>query len=269
MLLKTSFDMLFSAATKRTWISKSNYVRTIVTNITSTSNTEPMIPLPSCDTERLATIPADGKHSATVIFLHGLGQNGNRWVQKFQSIRIPYIKYVLPTAPIIPVTWQNGNDKPAWFNVKNLYQYDEDERGITNAVRSIHTMIRDEIDSGVASNRIILVGFSQGGGLALHSGLTFDQPLAALVGLSCRLPLPKRILSERRLNILQQTPILHCHGDADKLTPIELALTVSGMIKSFNKNNYTFKTYSNMLHTTCQQEMNDVKDFIAKHLPPK
>jgi len=127
-------------------------------------------------------------------------------------------------------------------------------------------MIEEEIKAGTPSERIILGGFSQGGGLALHSGLTFAKPLAALIGLSCRLPLHKRIISERRLNI--NIPILHCHGEADLMTPMDMAHKVSKLIKEFNKN-YTFKTYPKMVHATCDQEMQDVKGFISKHLPQK
>jgi len=213
-------------------------------------------------------IPAEGNHTATVIFLHGLGDCGGAWVTNFQSIRIPYIKYILPTAPIIPVTWQNGIKIPAWFNVKNLsiHQYDEDERGIRNTVKNIHAMVQEEIDAGIPSQRIILSGFSQGGGVALHSGLTFDQPLAALIGLSCRLPLARRITSERRINM--NIPILHCHGEADLMTPIDVAQSVVKKIKEFNKS-LTVKTYPKLVHSTCEEEMQDVKAFIAKHLPPK
>jgi len=152
--------------------------------------------------------------------------------------------------------------------VKNLsfYTYDEDERGIKAAVKTVQAMVQEEINTGIPSERIILAGFSQGGGLALHSGLTFDQPLAALIGLSCRLPLHKRIVSERRKNI--NIPILQCHGEADMMTPLDIAQRVSRMIKEFNKN-HTFITYPNMVHNTCDEELQDVKAFIAKHLPPK
>jgi len=111
-----------------------------------------------------------------------------------------------------------------------------------------------------------LGGFSQGGGIALHSGLTFTKPLAALIGLSCRLPLQKRIISERRLNI--NLPILHCHGEADLMTPYDIADKVRNLIKEFNKN-YTFKSYPKLVHATCDEEMQDVKAFITKHLPQK
>jgi len=212
-------------------------------------------------------IPAESDHSATLIFLHGLGDRGENWVPVFESIRIPHIKYIFPTAPTIPVTWQNGAEMPAWFDIGSIsfHQYDASEGGIKKAVRSVHAMIEEEIQAGIPSERIILAGFSQGGGLALHSGLTFDKPLAALVALSCRLPLAKRIIAEKRINF--NVPILHCYGDSDQIVPKDVFMDASNTIKNFDKN-YTMNLYPKMAHTTCAQELNDVKAYIEKYLPP-
>ncbi len=48
----------------------------------------------------------------------------------------------------------------------------------------IHKLIDREVERGVASEQVVLVGFSQGGAVCLQAGLTFDKPLAGILGLS-------------------------------------------------------------------------------------
>lgn len=102
---------------------------------------------------------------------------------------------------------------PSWFDIKGLnINADEDEQGIKKAAAagksykpwnlkiikicycfSVHSWLEDEIKSGIPSERILLGGFSQGGGLALYSTLTFDKALAGVIGLSCWMPLHKQV----------------------------------------------------------------------------
>ena len=92
----------------------------------------------------------------------------------------------------MPVTLNNGFQMPSWFDLKTLDAAGpEDDEGIKKAANSIHSLIEQEEALGIASNRIAIGGFSQGGALALYSALTYTKPLACVVGLSCWLPLHK------------------------------------------------------------------------------
>jgi len=55
-----------------------------------------------------------GRHTASMIFLHGLGDNGMGWAGALNTIRPAYMKVICPTAPIIPVTINGGMQMPAW-----------------------------------------------------------------------------------------------------------------------------------------------------------
>lgn len=68
----------------------------------------------------------------------------------------------------------------------------EDEAGIRNAAKMVHSLIAKEVGLGIPSNRIVLGGFSQGGALAIFSALTYPQPLAGIIALSAWLPLHQK-----------------------------------------------------------------------------
>lgn len=109
------------------------------------------------------------------------------------AIRPASMKIVCPTAPTQPVTLNAGFRMPSWFDLKTLdVGGPEDEEGIRSASQNIHSLINSEISKGIPSNRVVLGGFSQGGALALYSALTYDQPLAGVIALSCWLPLHKQ-----------------------------------------------------------------------------
>lgn len=212
-------------------------------------------------------VAATIKHTATLIFLHGLGDTGQRWSRELEAIREPYMKIICPTANTIPVTLNNEMDMPAWFDVDRLDASAlEDEYGIKGAATSIHKMIKDEINGGIPSERIIIGGFSQGGGLALYSGLTFQKKLAAIVALSCWLPLGEK-LSPSVVIDNKDVPILQCHGDGDDIVRYSYGKSTSSLLSKFSKN-VDFKTYVGLMHTVSPEEMDDIKNFMKTHLPP-
>jgi lysophospholipase-2 len=212
-------------------------------------------------------IPARENHTGTVIFLHGLGDSGHGWSSTIASIVPSYVKVICPTAPIQPVTLNGGYSMTSWFDLISLDKSGpEDEAGIRRAGALIDKMLDEEIkSSGVSANRIILGGFSQGGGLALHTGFRYKQKLAGLIGLSCWLPIHKDFpaaASEEN----KETQILQCHGDSDHIVVIKFGEMSANVIKSFNPNS-EFKIYKNMAHSSSDAELRDIKEFIRKALP--
>lgn len=112
------------------------------------------------------------------------------WASTIANIRTPNMKVICPTAPVIPVTLNGGYRMPSWFDLKTLdISGPEDADGIKAAAKNVHALIKKETDDGIAASRILLGGFSQGGALALYSALTYAEPLAGVMALSCWLPL--------------------------------------------------------------------------------
>jgi len=211
-------------------------------------------------------VSASAKHTATLIFLHGLGDTGHGWATTIAAIRPPHVKVICPTANKMPVTLNSGFQMPSWFDLKSLdVSGPEDEEGIKKAFLVINKMISDEIKAGIAGDRIMIGGFSQGGALALYTALHTEHKLAGVVALSCWAPLHKDLpegASQSNLDI----PHLQAHGDCDPVVPYRWGQLTSTLLKSMLKN-HQFKTYKGMMHSSCEEELQDVKKFVVECLP--
>uniref|UniRef100_A0AC11CNR1 Lysophospholipase 1 n=1 Tax=Ovis aries TaxID=9940 RepID=A0AC11CNR1_SHEEP len=201
-----------------------------------------------------AIVPAARKATAAVIFLHGLGDTGHGWAEAFAGIRSSHIKYICPHA----------------FDIIGLSPDSlEDETGIKQAAENVKALIDQEVKNGIPSNRIILGGFSQGGALSLYTALTTQQKLAGVTALSCWLPLRASFPQGPIGGVNRDISILQCHGDLDPLVPLMFGSLTAEKLKTLvNPANVTFRTYAGMMHSSCQQEMMDIKQFIDKLLPP-
>uniref|UniRef100_A0A3P9J4Z8 Acyl-protein thioesterase 1 n=1 Tax=Oryzias latipes TaxID=8090 RepID=A0A3P9J4Z8_ORYLA len=216
-----------------------------------------------------AIVPAARKATAAVVFLHGLGDTGHGWAEAFAGIRIPHVKYIFPHAPTMPVSLNMRMSMPSWFDIYGLSpDADEDEAGIKRASENLKTLIEQEVRNGIPSHRIILGGFSQGGALSLYTALTTQQKLAGVIALSSWLPLRKSFPQAATNSANKDMHVLQCHGDADPLVPLMFGTQTAEKMKSLiNPANMAFKTYRGLPHSTCPEEMVDVKRFIEKHLP--
>jgi len=211
-------------------------------------------------------VSASAKHTATLIFLHGLGDTGHGWATSIAAIRPPHVKVICPTANKMPVTLNSGFQMPSWFDLMSLNaDGPEDEAGIKRAADLVDKLIAEEVKSGVPSERIMIGGFSQGGALAVYTALHTDHKLAGVIGLSCWAPLHKDLPAGAKpanLNI----PYLQAHGDCDPVVPYRWGQLTSTLLKGMLPK-HQFKTYKGMMHSTCEDEMQDVKKFIASSLP--
>lgn len=214
------------------------------------------------------TVPGGERETAAVIFLHGLGDNGHGWADSLSAIKLPYVKYICPHAPRIPVTLNMKMVMPAWFDLMGLSpDAPEDEAGIKKATDSIKSIIEHEVKNGIPANRIVLGGFSQGGALSLYTALTCQHKLAGVVGLSCWLPLHKTF-PQAACSVNKEISILQCHGEADPMIPVRFGALTSEKLKSVvAPSKVQFKTYHGVMHNTNQEEMMAVKDFLEKVIP--
>lgn len=214
-------------------------------------------------------IGATAKHTATVIFLHGLGDTGDGWASAIAALRPPFAKVICPTAPVMKVTLNSGVKMPSWFDLKRLdglLSGEEDEPGIKKAAEGVHALINEEINGGILPERIVLGGFSQGGALALYSSLTFPQKLGGVMALSCWLPLHKQFPQLLKGNM--DTDIVQCHGDCDPLVPYKWGQMTASYLKRFCTK-MDFKTYRGLAHSANDEEMADLKKFVERVLPPE
>jgi phospholipase/carboxylesterase len=174
--------------------------------------------------EALKTIELETRPnpSHTVIWLHGLGADGNDFVPIVPELPLPPlgIRFIFPHAPMRPVTINGGFVMRAWYDIyaQDLVRQ-EDERGIRESQDLVEALIAKEGGRGIPPNRIVLAGFSQGGVVTLQTGLRQPKPLAGLMALSCYLPLAATVDKERHA-ASQGVPIFMAHGTGDDIVPM-------------------------------------------------
>lgn len=210
-------------------------------------------------------IAATARQTASLIFLHGLGDTGHGWASTIAAIRGPHVKVICPTAATMPVTLNAGFRMPSWFDLRTLdATAPEDDEGILRATNLVHGLIADEVKAGVPANRILLGGFSQGGALALHSALTYPEPLAGVMSLSCWLPRHSQFPDAVKAPL--ELPIFQAHGDCDPVVPYKWGQMTASFLKTFMKN-IEFNTYRGLTHSSSEAELKDMRLFIEKIIP--
>ena len=212
-------------------------------------------------------VEPQGTHRASIIWLHGLGADGHDFEPIVPELGLPAdagIRFIFPNAPMMPVTINGGMTMRAWYDVRsaNLREY-EDENSIVNSSALIQQYLKNEIDSGIAAGRIILAGFSQGGAIALHTGLRFDQTLAGVLALSTYLPLPQKLEAEAD-DANQATKIFMGHGAFDPIIPIDQGRTSAERLKAAGYH-VDFNEYM-MEHAVCLEEIKAIGDWINQQL---
>lgn len=163
-------------------------------------------------------IESGASPDATLIVLHGLGADGNDFVPIAEELPLPdslAIRFVFPHAPVRPVTINNGYSMRAWYDIA---ADDLDRRADLEGVRAsqaqVEGLIEREIARGIAARRIVLAGFSQGGAIALYTGLRHRERLAGIVALSAYL-IDTASLEREASAANRDVPIFMAHGTAD------------------------------------------------------
>jgi phospholipase/carboxylesterase len=203
--------------------------------------------------------------SASVIWLHGLGADGHDFVPIVPELRLPPapgIRFVFPHAGVRPVTLNMGMRMRAWYDIKTLTAEGRaDEPGLRGSIGRLGEMIAAERAAGIASERIVIAGFSQGGAVALHGALRHPEPLAGVLALSCYLPLAATLAAEFA-EANKATPILMCHGQQDPVLPPALGLMACNWLRAAGYC-VEWKEYP-MQHQVCLAEIQDIAQWLRK-----
>lgn len=217
---------------------------------------------------QLVTIEPDGTHDASIIWLHGLGADGHDFEPIVPALSLPQghgVRFVFPHAPIRPITINGGMEMRAWYDIVDQgLERSVDEDGIRGSAASIRALLDREIDAGIASERIVLAGFSQGGAIALHLGLRYPRRLAGILALSTYLPLTESLgteANEAQANI----SIFIGHGSYDPLVPEELGRRSAQMLGDAGYN-VDYSSYP-MQHAVSPEEIRDIAQWLAVRLP--
>lgn len=200
------------------------------------------------------------KQTASMIFLHGLGDTGHGWASLLNTIRPDHLKVICPTAPVIPITLNLGFRMPGWFDITSLDNLEEeaDMEGMNRSAGTVYKLIQGEMRQGIPSNRIIIGGFSQGAAVALYCAMHHDVQLGGCIALSTMMPENK--LPDPSTIVNKDIPYFQAHGETDPILPLSHGIATSKILKQFLPN-HQFKTYT-CQHECTDRELGDVKEFI-------
>jgi phospholipase/carboxylesterase len=203
--------------------------------------------------------------NASVIWLHGLGADGNDFAPIVPQLDLPAdfgIRFIFPHAPSIPVSINNGYVMPAWYDIKQMdIDRHVDDEQLKQSASWVHDLINREIERGVDSKRIVVAGFSQGGAVSYEAALTFAKPLAGIMALSTYFATANTV----QVNPIQSAlPIMICHGSQDPVVAESLGTKSVETLESmgFAPEYHSYP----MAHSVCPAEMVDIAAWLSKLL---
>jgi phospholipase/carboxylesterase len=206
--------------------------------------------------------------SVSIIWMHGLGDHGSSFVplvQEFDLSGCPPIRFIFPHANERPVTANGGYEMSAWFDIFGDFSDDENEdvEGVNQSKQWIEELITHEKGRGIAANKIILAGFSQGCAMALETALCYPEKLAGVIGLSGYIPMLGEF--KNRYNASNKdVPVFYAHGTQDEVVPISRAETALNVMNELGQN-VEWHEYQ-MPHTLCMPEIIDIGNWLRKVL---
>ena len=202
---------------------------------------------------------------ASVIWLHGLGADGNDFAPIVPQLNLSLdfgVRFIFPHAPAIPVTINSGYVMPAWYDIKQVdVDRHVDNEQLQESASRIHDLIDREIERGIQSTRIIVAGFSQGGAVSFEAALSYEQRLAGIMALSTYFATEGTI----KINAIQQSiPILICHGEHDPVVSESLGKRSRASLEKlgFDPEYHSYP----IEHSVCPQEIEDVGNWISRVL---
>ena len=218
---------------------------------------------PFLEYEQVETAP---NPTVSIIWMHGIGDHGSSFVQlvpEFDLSGCPPIRFIFPHAPERPVTANGGYEMRAWFDIFGGFDSDdrEDGEGVRQSREFLEELIAQEKARGIATDKIIMAGFSQGCAMALETGLCYPEKLGGVIGLSGYIP-QLSTFSERFNPANKDVPVFCAHGTDDPVVPLwrgqDSAQTLTNLGVNVEWHEYP------MQHTLCFPEIRDIGNWLRK-----
>ena len=208
---------------------------------------------------------ASGADSA-VIWLHGLGANGHDFEPIVPELCLPRslaTRFIFPHAPSIPVTINNDCVMPAWYDIVEMtLDRRVNTAQLETSAQAVHALIDREVERGIAADRIVVAGFSQGGAIGYQAALTYPKKLAGLMAMSTYFATRTTIA----LHPANASLAIHIsHGDQDPIVPESLGQQAFKLLLAQGYHP-DYKTYP-MEHNVCPQQIEDISWWLQTVLP--
>ena len=211
------------------------------------------------------TVDSGKSPQHSIIWLHGLGADGEDFVPIAEEMSLPVaMRYIFPHAPKQPVTINGGFIMRAWYDIAAAEIHaQQDAKGIRASQTEIEKLIAQEKLRGIAAENIFLAGFSQGGAIALQTGLRHAERLGGILALSTYLPLAETLADEAS-PYAKDTPVFMAHGRSDPIVPYALGKTSAEKLSTLGCP-LEWHEYA-MEHSVCMEEVEDIAAWLTQRL---
>jgi phospholipase/carboxylesterase len=210
-------------------------------------------------------VHGSGEPTHAIIWLHGLGATADDFPPIVPELGLndtPAIKFIFPQAPNRPITINGGMVMPGWYDIKGFsLEEKQDREGMDASREMLEGLVKEQIDLGIASNNIILAGFSQGGAVTYYTGIRSEHKFAGLLPLSTYMPFHEEA-KEVESGVNKSTPIFASHGTVDPIVPVQMGNDSATLLKGLGYN-VEFKTYP-MQHQVMMEQIQDIGAWINK-----
>jgi len=216
----------------------------------------------------LQTGPDDSSDAdAAVIWLHGLGADGSDFVPIVSELILPAglnIRFIFPHAPVRPITINQGYRMRGWYDITSLdIANRDDEAGIVESSNILTRLCDEQLAQGIAAEHIIVAGFSQGGAIALYTGLRYPSALGGIMALSTYLPMQHRLQLEATA-ANRDTPVFMAHGQHDDVVALQFGQQTCTLLQQQGYR-LQWQDYA-MGHSVCMEEISDISDWLGSVL---
>jgi phospholipase/carboxylesterase len=203
----------------------------------------------------------------TVIWLHGLGADAHDFepiVPQLSGSDERPLRFIFPNAPVRPISINGGMAMRAWYDILAFdRRAPQDEEGIRESAAAVGELIRRENERGIATDRIVIGGFSQGGAISLFAGPRYPEKLAGIMGLSCYMLLEDSLPAER-MAANYKTSIFLAHGSQDPMVEIRRGNEARELLEA---GGYPVEWHAYaMPHSVCPQEVLDIAAWLRRVL---
>uniref|UniRef100_A0A3P8VW02 palmitoyl-protein hydrolase n=1 Tax=Cynoglossus semilaevis TaxID=244447 RepID=A0A3P8VW02_CYNSE len=222
---------------------------------------------------QICAVSPTGKHTASVIFLHGSGDTGQglrAWVREVlvPDLAFNQIRVIYPTAPARPYTPMRGAPSTVWFDRRRISpDSPEHLESIDSMCSTLGSIITDEVQAGIPKNRILIGGFSMGGAMALHLACRYHPDVGGVFALSSFLNKGSVAFQNRLKEGLSLPELFQCHGTSDELVLHQWGEDTSELLKKAGMRT-AFHSFSGLYHQLSKSEMELLRNWILKKLPP-
>jgi predicted esterase len=189
--------------------------------------------------------------NAAVIMIHGRGARPESILELVPHIGSAGVAYLAPAA--------SGG---TWYPKSFMALTEENEPGITSGIAVVHSLIDEVIAAGIPTDRLMLLGFSQGACLTSTAAQRRPDRYGGVIVFSGGLIGPPGTTWDEH-GSFDSTPVFFGCSDVDAHVPEQRVRESTAVCERMGAN-VTTRIYPGMGHLVNEEELAFARDLLAR-----